>query len=382
MFGWLNLVLLIGAAQGFLLAIIILHKYRKLFANRFLALLIGLFSLVLLSLFMSEVRVYRKIPYLFILLDGIPLLLFPLYYLYARHLVHHSTRLTKPEWLHFLPFVLYKLYSVTDLFKSKAEMMALIQSVESQNLHGRYMIYNWVIAIQGFLYMTVTLAILVRYSEQIKNLFSSLDKIKLNWFRNMTIGATSLLIIFLAGQTFVTAGIHLSHFFDLTSFLFAVFLYAVGYMGLVHSEIFMEPEVAHSLDSAFKKGNQTKKYQKSGLSEDKAQTIEKDLIQLMEKEKPYVDSGLTLTQLAGRLEISPHNLSEVINTQLQQTFFDFINNYRVEQVKTDLADPQKQQYTFLALALEAGFNSKSSFNSIFKKHTGVTPSEYRKRIKD
>jgi len=102
------------------------------------------------------------------------------------------------------------------------------------------------------------------------------------------------------------------------------------------------------------------------------------LLQLMENEKPYVDSGLTLTQLAGRLNISPHNLSEVINTQLQQTFFDFINHYRVEQVKTDLADSQKQHYTFLALALEAGFNSKSSFNAIFKKHTGMTPSEYQK----
>ena len=102
----------------------------------------------------------------------------------------------------------------------------------------------------------------------------------------------------------------------------------------------------------------------------------------MKQEKPYLDSELTLLELAGTLNVSPHNLSEAINTQLQQTFFDFVNQYRVEQVKKDLADPQKQHLTFLALALEAGFNSKSSFNTIFKKHAEMTPSEYRKRIND
>lgn len=375
-FDWLNLILLIGAAQGFLLTVIILHKYPGLFANRFLALLIGLFSVVLLNLFLEEVDAYRKIPYLFILLDGIPLLIFPLYYLYARHLMHHSIRITRLEWLHFLPFVIYRTYSLPDFFKSEAEIMTLVQGIESQALQGRYMIYNWVIAIQGIIYLSFTLAALLRYSHRIRDVFSSIDKVKLGWFRNITIMAIVLVLTFLTEHTLLTMGINLSHFFDLSSFLFAAFVYTIGYMGLVKSEIFMEAEVGRSLDAAFQEA-EPKKYQKSGLSQERAKRILDDLLQLMEREKPYLDSGLTLAQLAHRLNVTPHNLSEAINSRLQQTFFDFVNRYRVEQVKKDLTDPGKQRYTFLALALEAGFNSKSSFNAIFKKHTGMTPSEYR-----
>jgi len=70
----------------------------------------------------------------------------------------------------------------------------------------------------------------------------------------------------------------------------------------------------------------------------------------------------------------------VINTRLQQNFFDFINHYRIEKVKKDLADPQKKNLKVLAIAFDAGFNSKSSFNAIFKRHTNLTPSEYRSQF--
>ena len=77
------------------------------------------------------------------------------------------------------------------------------------------------------------------------------------------------------------------------------------------------------------------------------------------------------------LDISSHNLSEVINTRFRQNFFDFVNSYRIKQVKRELSDSKNSPFTVLALAFDAGFNSKSSFNTIFKKHTGRTPSEFR-----
>ncbi|MCA9742910.1 AraC family transcriptional regulator, partial [candidate division KSB1 bacterium] len=119
------------------------------------------------------------------------------------------------------------------------------------------------------------------------------------------------------------------------------------------------------------------RYQKSGLSSEKADTLLAGLLELMQREMPFRDSNLTLPELAARLSISAHNLSEVINTRLYVNFFDFINQYRVEAVKKDLADPKKQNLTLLAIAFDAGFNSKTAFNTIFKKHTGQTPSQYR-----
>ena len=100
----------------------------------------------------------------------------------------------------------------------------------------------------------------------------------------------------------------------------------------------------------------------------------------MDKEKPYLNSTITLNDLSEKLAVSSHNLSEVINTRLQQSFFDFINTYRVEEVKKALTDPAKSHYTLLSIALDCGFNSKTSFNTVFKKHTRLTPSQYKQVV--
>ncbi|HEX9934680.1 MAG TPA: helix-turn-helix domain-containing protein, partial [bacterium] len=120
------------------------------------------------------------------------------------------------------------------------------------------------------------------------------------------------------------------------------------------------------------------KYDKSGLSQDKAEMIHKALLSLMDKKQPYTDPDLTLGGLAGYLGVSPHNLSEVINTGIGSNFFDFISRYRVDRVRRDLSNPDKKNLKLLAIAFEAGFNSKSSFNSVFKKFTNTTPSRFRR----
>ena len=94
---------------------------------------------------------------------------------------------------------------------------------------------------------------------------------------------------------------------------------------------------------------------------------------------PYRDSDLTLHDLAGRLGISAHNLSEVLNTQVGRSFHDFVNGYRVDEVKMKLEDPQTAYLKLIAIANDAGFNSKSAFNAVFKRHVGMTPSDYRRR---
>jgi AraC-like DNA-binding protein len=101
-------------------------------------------------------------------------------------------------------------------------------------------------------------------------------------------------------------------------------------------------------------------------------------INLFKDEKPYLDCELTLGRLAETLNVSPHNLSEVINTKLKQNFYDLVNSYRVEEVKRKLQSPEFDMYSILGIAYESGFNSKTSFNTIFKKYVGQTPSAYKK----
>ncbi|QLG45335.1 helix-turn-helix domain-containing protein [Costertonia aggregata] len=105
----------------------------------------------------------------------------------------------------------------------------------------------------------------------------------------------------------------------------------------------------------------------------------KELSRLMEKELMYQDAELSLSSLSERLNISVTYLSQLVNTISNQNFSDFINQYRVRDAELKLTSPSYSNYTILGIGLEAGFNSKSAFYSAFKKHTGITPSEYREK---
>ena len=121
----------------------------------------------------------------------------------------------------------------------------------------------------------------------------------------------------------------------------------------------------------------TKKYEKSTLTGERAERYLNKLLQCMKEKKPFTDGHLSLQKLAGDLSIPPHHLSQIINERLGQTFSDFINSYRVEEAKRRLLDPAFKHLSLLGIAVDVGFNSKSSFNSVFKKHTSMTPSEFR-----
>jgi AraC-like DNA-binding protein len=164
----------------------------------------------------------------------------------------------------------------------------------------------------------------------------------------------------------------------------SVLIYSIGYLSLRQPQIFARVVQKSEAEPALNSKIQTEErisYQKSGLTDVEAQNYLNNLLQIMEADKPYLNSDLTLQELAGKLSISTHNLSEIINTRLNRNFYDFINGYRVEEVKRRLADTESEKYSLLAIAFDSGFNSKSAFNTIFKKHTNTTPSQYRKQLK-
>ena len=102
----------------------------------------------------------------------------------------------------------------------------------------------------------------------------------------------------------------------------------------------------------------------------------------MAEKKPYLDPDLQLSSLAKEMKMTRGQLSQLINNGLGENFYDFINRHRVEEVKKLMADPDKENFSLLGIAFEAGFKSKSSFNLIFKRFTGLTPTGYRKNLMD
>ena len=379
-----DILLLLGAVQGFFLTALLFQKSRRLFADRFLVVMMLLYSVILVNLLFSEIGIYQSTPHLMLLTTSFPFLIGPLHFLYAKYLIGGNIKIEKTDWLHFLPFVLFLLYSVAGFLRSGAEIMAAQPDFERLIIPAEYLIVNWLLSIQGLVYMLLTVLLLRRYSKSLESFFSSIEKIRLDWLRILTMIVLACWLIFFAENTLLSAGINLSGF-DLSSVLLAVAVYTVGYFGLLKTDPFLQPQFVDAMhrlpeiqpEMPAENDGSSRKYQKSGLSEDRAKRILADLLALMEAGKAYTRSDLTLADIAEQLSVTPHNLSEVINTQLNQNFFDFINHYRVEAVKKDLSDPQKQHLTILAIALDAGFNSKTAFNTIFKKHTGTTPSAFR-----
>ena len=124
--------------------------------------------------------------------------------------------------------------------------------------------------------------------------------------------------------------------------------------------------------------NQSKlKYEKTLLSDAIKEDYKNKLIQLMETQKPYLDTTLCLNNLAEKVSIPTHHLSQILNTCFNQNFFDFINSFRINESKRLLSEQDSAKKTVLEILYATGFNSKSVFNTAFKKHTGMTPTQFK-----
>ncbi len=155
--------------------------------------------------------------------------------------------------------------------------------------------------------------------------------------------------------------------FKIVSLLFVVFILAVFYF-------------AYSKYRELKKLRE--KYKNSTLDRENAETYKKKLLYLLEVEKVYLDEEVSLQSLSMKLSISTRNLSQVINEQLNMNFCDLINVYRIEEAKRIFSGPGQNNFSIMEIAFQVGFNSKASFYRAFRKHTGMTPSEYRERLKN
>ena len=143
----------------------------------------------------------------------------------------------------------------------------------------------------------------------------------------------------------------------------------IAYMGLLQKRVFSSEPISTILS--------VPKYQSSSLTPGASESIKKRLERLLTEEQVFKENELRLDDLASYLDISRHQLSQVINEHYKVNFFELLNKYRVDYVKKVLSDPAYTNYTIIQIAYEAGFNNKASFNKYFKREMGITPSAYR-----
>jgi AraC-like DNA-binding protein len=369
-----SIIIAVGILQGILLGIVLLTVRRgNRRANTILGILMVLFSVSLVDILTTRTGLYLQHPHLVIGSDTLIFLFGPFLLIYVQCLTRPDFTLRWYMLLHALPF-LFDFVAESPFYSlSGPEKIYFLNHIdESTSLYD--FIANPLQVIQIFIYLVIILRLLRSYETNLKEEYSAIDKINLSWVRT---------IVLLLGGTFFIKGILLIGFVTgfqsvmaaygngLIGVLASVSIYTIGYRGLVQPEIYLGP-----LDSEL-----PKKYEGSRLTPEKADAFVQLLLQVMESHKPYLKSDLTLHDLSAMSTVPVNHLSQIINERFGQNFFDFINRYRIEEVKRRLSDPVQRYYTLIAIALDSGFNSKSVFNAAFRKHTGMTPSAYRSSLR-
>lgn len=155
----------------------------------------------------------------------------------------------------------------------------------------------------------------------------------------------------------------------------SILIYLLGHFGIYHFGVFQEQKSIHKFSIS-----RTALIQKDTASNIKNENLI-EFEKFIKEERNFLDANLSLEFVAKKLNINKSYLSRLINSDLEKSFNDYINELRIEEAKTYLEQTEFENYTLLAIGLEAGFNSKTAFNSAFKKFTGVTPSEYKNQKK-
>lgn len=305
----------------------------------------------------------------------LPLMQGPFLFLYTKYSIR-NINFQKIDLLHFLPVM----FSFVVLFGSffllpQAERVEVFRQ-RGKGYETQLMINLAGIYLSGLVYIPVTLRMLIRYRKNLKNEFSNTERIQFNWLLYLLIGIGIIWIVvwFMSEDRFIYAAT-------------SVFVILLGYFGIQQADIFGHARLAlqqapeEQEDTVLPEEpniEATAKYQRSSLSDEMAAEFYEQLVQLMQREKPYLEPELTLGELAKLMNIHPNHLSQVINAQADKNFYDFVNAWRIEEFLRQADDPSNQQFTLLALAFDCGFNSKASFNRNFRNYTGHAPTTYLK----
>ncbi|MEM9327243.1 MAG: helix-turn-helix domain-containing protein [Bacteroidota bacterium] len=384
----MQVILIIGSVQALFFAVLLVNKRRRRLHDKILALWLGILGLHLAFaywLFLKELTYLNFAGY-----DaGIIVLYYSLMYLYARAVISGEDRLQGRWFLHLLPCLL--VYALMFPFLRHDQLgrsNELLQDLSPVTL------LSLLLAIASAIgYLLAIFRLIGRHEINIKKTYSYDDNINLQWLKKLALLLAGNSLFLLIAVLYVyylrfsssESSIQLYSDLDFVGYsLFAVFIYLLGYFGYKQGNIFVH-HPAPVGEGSGKPASQTVWKKSSTTPEERvSENQEKDFVRalydFMEQEQPYLDSTLSLYHLAKQLSVSSHYLSHILNSRVRKNFYEFINHYRIDEVKRRIGSDQYSKYTILGIALDCGFNSKATFNRTFKNYTGYTPSQYQQEF--
>ena len=427
-----------GFLHGVILAGILLYSQagnRR--ANAFMAALVACIAIRFLYSYLIRAGVFTRFPEWSLLSAPLDFAWGPLLYLYAYAMSARPVRLI--HLLHFLPCILLFSAPITFALNSREQQLAFISYLWSSrdnlgiasDVLGSLPSFwrTWVeLHLQGSLfaaqfgvYCYLVLRQIHKHNLNLERHFSFTDKMNLRWLSVLTYICVLFLLLFLAfnrGRLVLFGQFEITALSPNMPFLFLVLgLYVIGMGALYQPRIRSgatdskdsgrEPVASPDSDSdsdseqaqeqkpipaqsklpdpasdGSQDAAEAPKYARSGISMEDAQRYKIRLMRTMQEKKLYLDCDLTLRDLADHAGMSYHQASQVINGQMNQRFFSFVNNYRIELAKEMLADPKTSKMAIVDLAMEVGFKSKSSFYDAFKKVTRITPTQFKMSLQE
>ncbi len=374
----MNEILYVGLSQSFFAGLMIATKKNPTVADRLLAAWLFLIAIEM-GFAIINTSIVPLFEYLFI-----PFTYGPLLYLYTKY---QTTERVEFNWryiLHFIPALAFFITAI--VFRGKP-VMRLDDFWDTDPFLLFRLLYGFSFFVSITTYSIVAFVLINRHQRNIQNLVSyTSGKITLSWLLVISISFYVTYVgVFIFGAYVIfakdpTYDPKLPSYFGLTFFAFAFSFYGFKQPG-IFNEI-LAPRHPAVDPVTLKKTPLPEveiepKYERSGLKEKDAKEYMDQLLKHMQEKKPYLDVDLTINEISSELNIPRHYLTQVINGLLGKNFYTFINEYRIEEVKKLLVDDDFAKYTLTSIAFEAGFNSKSSFNSVFKSSTGMTPTQFK-----
>ncbi len=361
------------ALQGlFLSGVLFFLRKGRPTANRFLAILALLIAMITGGYVVSTSGLASTYPYLAFLMGPFWLLLGPALFGYMWLLTGHTIRLSWTTVLQLVPFLIYFVPTYHSVFFPAHFQAAgygqYIYLPPDGSMKLLPLLYTYLFTGQMLTYAVSSIRLLRRY-EVAYNENTADDKAgHLVWLRRLV----TVFVGYMVYETVFSVLLLINqavelHYYYISALLISTFLLVIIYTAL------RDPHVFQPL--ALK----PQKYDRSSLSESYVEKNLANLLALMEEQQPFLQSDLKLPDLADMLGISRHHVSQLLNQEVGKTFHAFVNTYRVEEACRRLSDPNYQGYSLLAIAHDVGFNSKTTFNRIFKQHTRMTPSQFARK---
>jgi len=371
-------ILLAGILQGVLLSFLLIVRGKKHKPNLVLGVLMLTISIHLIFITFEGTDFFTSYPHFSHITWLIPALYGPLILLFTLMVTQRRQFFVKTDLFIFTPFTLYLLVLLPYYISSADEK--LIHMNHSSSLYGDdFGILNQLLNLFHIVFISTTIIIYYKNIIKWKETYSGSEITRLHWLLSYLY--ITLIIILLSIFIFYSKKFEINPFnqiFPYHFFAIVVLIYWIGYKVLFHPEIFELSSVTTALKQVV---NEETRYETFVINEESANNLESKIRQAMETDRLFLNPDLSLSQLAEHIGSSRHHISQVLNVHMATNFYDFINGYRVDEFIRKLNEPGNEFYTLLALAHESGFNSKATFNSVFKKNKGLTPSVFFRNMK-